>query len=252
MSYPSLPKTEREFSTPLWSSPIKYRAFTIGQQSVLLKVSDPETPLDEKIEAIESVFNVCVQTHVPFRQLPLGIVEKVFLLMREISVGEVMKINYTCKHIDKDAPIPPSGIPTPCGQNMALQIKLDEFVLKEEEGFKDVFALAGGWNLKMRLVCYADTKILKNTNMLVEDLTATFAESLFNDDGEVQAIPQTPEGISEFSAWVADNVESSVFDDINKNFFNKQPHIFYKNEIICPKCKTAHPIIFKGLDQVFI
>lgn len=250
-NFPTLPKTEKTFITPFWPRPIKYRAFTMGQQSILLQTAERETPLKDKLASLSNVFNQSVESGVPFEKLPICLVEKVFLLMRELAIGEVMKVSYKCTHEISEADAKQAGHePGPCNQPVVLNIKLDEFILKNEEGFTDVIPLVNGFHLKLRLPCVEDAQHLDNPNIESSDLLSIFAVSLSDADGNVWEI--TDENRAEFSAWCKENIEISKFDEITDNFFQKLPHIYYHKDVPCPKCKKVHPIEFRGLSDVFI
>lgn len=259
MNLPSLPKTERTYRTNLWPHPIKYRAFTTGQQSLMLQIANPDTPHQERVDTLAQVFDQCVDAGVPFARLPIGLVEKIFILMRCISIGEVVKISYKCNHEHAETE---GGI---CGQTLTASIPLDTVDCVAKEGFKDVFDLPGDYHLKMRLPSYSEIMKLQSPTISLPIAIATFIDCLYNDDGGVWKVedPDAP-GLSaeervqrqqEFDdlvAWVGSEVEGDVVNKINNDFFAKIPRIHYEGKINCPKCKHVHKVEFNSIDQLFI
>ena len=255
MNLPSLPRTEKTHKSEFWPSVIKYRAFTAGQQTLLLQVSDPNTPMQERAATMETLFSECVQAGVPFNKLPIGVTEEIFIKIRCISIGELMKIRYKCSNmVEKDE----------CGQELTLPIPLDKVLCRAKEGFKDVFDLPGGYHLKMRQPSFSDAEALSSA-VTVEEMIATFIENLYDDDGQVWPIENPDEAGIEpsvaeerrrvkeaFVLWVKDNIESDVIEDISKNFFHKIPRIHYDAAIKCPKCGKEHKVEFNSVNEIFI
>lgn len=253
MNFPSLPKTQREWTTELWPHKIKYRAFTAGQQSLLLAVADQNTPINERVQTMSDIFNQCVHAGVPFEKLPSAIVEKVFLLMRSISVGEIMPIRYRCSNEVEGKE---------CGQEVVLNIDLNKVGIVVPEGYRDTFELAGGYFIKMRNPAYGDLVNLADAN--IERLIASCTECLYKGEDVWTIDSPTEEGLSteavisrkqkfeEFVTWVAENLETDVLSAISKDFLNKQMHIYYQSAIKCPKCGFEHKIEIKSVNQVFI
>lgn len=262
MNLPSLPRTERTFKSGFWPTVIRYRAFTAGQQSLLLQVSDSNTPQKERIDAMDQLFTESVEAGVPFSRLPIGVVEEVFIKMRSASIGEQMKIRFACK-MDYIPATDGSAQPEVCNQEMVVPVPLDKVLCTAAEGFKDVFDLPGGYHLKMRIPSFSDLMLM--TDSKVESLIATFIDCLYDDDGQVWNIENPDEpGINpnvaeerrrvkdEFTKWVADNIENDVISDISENFFNKVPRVHYETKIKCPKCGNSHDIKFNGINEIFI
>lgn len=271
MSLPSLPRTEHTFKSDFWPSVIKYRAFTSGQQTLMLQVADPDTPPEQRANVMNQLFGDCVNAGAPFDQLPVGVVEEIFVHMRSLSIGEVMKIRYQCKkEIEVEEPAGEEGSGgtikkmVPCNQEVVFPIPLDEVKCVMEPGFKDVFDLPGGYHLKMRQPSFSNATSLQESNT-VEALIASFIDCLYDDDGQVWKIENPDEpGITpelaierrkvkeEFIKWVGDNIESDIITDISENFFHKIPRVKYENKLICPKCKGEHELKFNGINEIFI
>lgn len=253
MNFPSLPKTQREWSTEAWPHKIKYRAFTAGQQSLFLAVADQNTPLEERAQTMANIFNECVDAGVPFERLPPAIVEKVFLLMRSISIGEIMPVRYRCSNQHEGEE---------CGQEVLLNIDLNQIGLVIPEGYTDTFELAGGYYLKMRVPSYND--LLRLNSMKIEDQIAACTEFLYRDEDvwpiedpnesglSTEAVINRKAIVDDFTKWIADNLEADVLVKIAQNFFSKQMHIYYKNSVKCPKCGFSHEIEITSVNQVFI
>lgn len=268
MNLPSLPRTEKTFKSDFWPSIIKYRAFTAGQQTLLLQVSDPQTPIAERATIMESLFGECVEAGAPFSKLPIGVVEEVFIRMRCIAIGELMKIRYKCNNQVEETIDLGDGTQqkkmVPCEQELTLPIPLQNVKCVAKEGFRDVFDLPGGYHLKMRQPSFSDASALSDADS-IQVMLATFIDCLYDDDGQVWRIENPDEaGIAPdeaierrrvkeaFVDWVKDNLESDVIEQITKDFFHKIPRIHYKNKIKCPKCGKDHPIEFNSINEIFI
>ncbi len=255
MNFPSLPKTQRTYETKLWPHKIKYSAFTAGQQSLLLAVADKDAPAQERMDTMSQVFTQCVDAGAPFSSLPVAVVEKVFLLMREISVGDVLKLKYGCTHkIDDNST---------CGQELIVPLNLKEVDLVTPEGYKTDFNLAGDVWIRMKLPTYGQAVHMGNGES-IEELITLLTDCLFTEDEHWPVADPFEEGISleektartqkhdEFKKWVAENVDTNMLNMIKESFFDKMPSIYFSTAIKCPKCGTEHPIEFNSLNQIFI
>ncbi|WDS51412.1 baseplate hub [Salmonella phage SeF6a] len=268
MNLPSLPKTERTHKSDFWPTVIKYRAFTAGQQTMLLQVADPNTPMSERVATLEQLFDSCVDSGVPFSKLPIGVTEEVFLKMRCISIGEVMKIRYKCNNkvqaeTNEGGEEPVSGLKD-CGQELVLPIPLNQVKCVSPEGFRETFDLPGGYHIKMRQPSFSDASVLNEASS-VEQMIATFIDCLYDDDGQVWKVENPAEpGIDpevakerqrikdEFVKWVGDNIESEIVQDISNDFFKKIPRIRYATKIKCPSCGKEHEVKFNSVTEIFI
>lgn len=261
MNLPSLPRTEKTYKSDFWPTVIRYKAFTAGQQTLLLQVADASTPFDERTATMEQLFASTVEAGVPFNRIPVGVVEEIFIRMRCISIGEQMKIKYKCNAQLTDSE---TNEKTTCSQELVLPIPLDNVKCRAIEGFKEAFDLPGGYHLKMRQPTFSDVQLLSDT-VSVQAMIATFIDCLYDDDGQVWRIenpnePGIPPEVAvqrmevreNFIQWVGDNIESEVIQDIAQNFFQKIPRIHYESKIKCPACGTEHPIAFNSLQEIFI
>lgn len=271
---PSIPKTETSFSVPGWPSVIRCRAFTTGQQALLLQVSSPDGNVKEKIDTIAKIFEDCVEAGAPFAELPIGIVEMIFLKLRRMSIGENMDVNFICKTTDPDIDVSqydnPEDIPT-CGQQIKIAIPLDKITCNLDNGFQREFPLNGGYTLFLREPSYyilgqiaelADTK--KDDPKAVATMITSFIQCLTSEDGQVWELKSPEEAglevseakarrqaFDDFCNWVNDNIDSDVVGSIMDNYFKKIPRIYYKTQYVCPKCKTTHKIEFNGIEEIF-
>ncbi|MGR2462623.1 T4 family baseplate hub assembly chaperone, partial [Salmonella enterica] len=118
---------------------------------------------------------------VPFSKLPIGVTEEVFLKMRCISIGEVMKIRYKCNNKvqadTNEGEEPVSGVKD-CGQELVLPIPLNQVKCVSPEGFRETFDLPGGYHIKMRQPSFSDASVLNEASS-VEQMIATFIDCLY-------------------------------------------------------------------------
>lgn len=256
MNFPTLPKTQRTYEHKIWPHKIKYQAFTAGQQSLLLQVADKDVPIKDRMDTMSQLFEQSVNAGVPFSKLPTCLVEKVFLLMRSLAVGEVMKLKYTCQHKMEENQI--------CGQEITLPIKLDDADIKIPEGFKTDFELVDGYFIKMKIPTYGHVINFNEPKVDISRVLATLIECLYTEEESWPIEDYNEEGIEssvresrkikfeEFVDWISDNIDSVMLKEITDNFFNKLPHIHYKSVLKCPNCNTEHPIEFNSLEEIFI
>lgn len=240
MSLPSIPRTHKTLNTPYFDKPIKYQAFDVGLQSILLQVSDKDTPLSDRVDALTQVIDSCIlNDDLDCSKLPHYVVELLFVKMRCISIGEDLNIIYTCKHKDENG--------KECGKQLNVTYDLDQFTIAGEVP-DPVIDAGAGFKLHLRAPSMGEIAGLANSKDKDPDgAVVAFVDYVTNGD-DVWEISKYPE--AERIAW-AKTLGMDVKLKVIK-FLSNMPHIELKHKEVCGSCGHEHDITITSLQEVFI
>lgn len=226
--------------------------FSVGQESLFLQVKDSKDET-EKLEALKQIISECIVEKIDVGELPLFVMEYIFCLMRQYSIGEILELTYICKN---EVVVPATGtegeegfnpeLKKECGGRIELAIDLREVEIKEEEGHIDKIPVSPELSLKFKYPTI--NSVLESDKEATEnDVIVSCIESIFSKDEVWLASESTPEAMKGFYKNV------SLLDKVKiaQNFFAKIPHLHYKKDITCAKCGTVHKIEFNSLNEIF-
>lgn len=235
MSLPRLPKDTIPYKNK-WVKKSTLRPFTVGEQKILLQYKDASTP-QEVFQALHKLISVCV-TGVDVEDLPVFVVEDMFLKIRSKSIGDKIDLSYICK---KDI----EG--KECGGKMKFQLDLNQFKIVEPEGYTNKIMLTDSIGIVMRELPFS-FYMNADQDLTDDDVIVSCIESIFDGDDVTMASDVTKEELLQFY----DDILPHVKLKIEESFINKKPHIHYKQELKCPKCGEVHSVEFDNVADVFL
>lgn len=241
---PSIPLTKRTWFCEELNQTFSYRAWSLGEQSILLQAATtPDAELDAegkaaRIDALRQVLSATVDADID--SLPLFVVEMLYIKVLSASNGEVVEANYGCTKVVEGEE---------CKGVLAVEIPLEDIKIKTVEGHKDIIDLGAGYSLKMKYANLQSFDVKPDKKLTTEWVINNFAESVFDEDGEVWEMSDYGEKERlDFIFGLGGNLQVAVIND----FFMKVPTMFWKTESICPKCKTKYPITITTISQLFL
>lgn len=249
MPLPTLPRSEYSVKNSFYPNKgrLTLMPFTVAQESTLLEIKDGTDK--EKLQAVKQVIEGCVKEPINVAALPLFVLEELFLRLREKSIGELMELNINCdgklpaKPATEEAPATPE---TKCDAKFPITINLQEIVLVTPEGHKNVIMMTDTIGVKLRYPTIDTFEDIDPTN--AEQIFLTTIESVFDGDNVSMAEDETPEALKEFYKSMSFKNKA----DIVEAFFDKQPHLHYKNTFTCPKCGKDHELEFNSIRDFFL
>lgn len=240
---PIVPKSVHKFKNKhLPGGPFEYTAFTVGQESILLMVKDSKDPA-EKTQAIRQIISECIVTKdYDVASIPLFALELIFLRLREKSIGETMEFSYICKHETAEAT--EETVATQCNTPIDVKVNLGDVDLKDYEGHNTTVMITDTIGLKMK---YPDFEILDGVDRSEIEVMVKCIDYVF--DGEVITYAKDiPEKV--LNEWYS-ALEMKVKMNIFKTFMATAPHLYYEQELVCPKCGTKHTLKFTEIQDFF-
>lgn len=246
---PKIPRSRRSFACKEVKGEVVYQAFSMGMASVLLEAKE-ESNVGVLLTTLEQVVNDVLVSEHDVKQIPLHIIEKIFVRSRSISLGSEINLNYTCK---KKVQVPESEETKECGGKIELNLDLDQVDVVYNSEFKDQFELEGGYKLKLGSPTIDRFKKLENVlngetkEPKPTDIVKLFFESIFNDE-EVWSVDEIDDQqLDEFIS----NLDASVMLSVISDFYAKLPYFGKTIELVCPTCGAKHTTTLRGVQNLF-
>ena len=246
MALPILPKTSHVLKSEfIPGGKLEFTPFTVGQQSILLGVKDSKKP-EEKIVAIKQIVNECISTPgVSVENLPVFVVENIFLKMRQYSLGEELSFKYICKNeVLKST----SGdeVYGPCDTEMDVKIDLASVNLKTYKDHSLTVKITDTIGIKFKYPTLQIAEELKEktdeTSLIVKCI-----DMVFDGEDVTHAKDCTEDQLKEFFDSFTLEQQKKVYS----TFVATTPHIYLEHEKTCPSCGKKHTIKFQELLSFF-
>jgi len=231
---PTLPKQTKLLNNK-YIGKINYSGFTVGQESIFLQAQDGE--FKDQMNAVRQITKECViEKDFDVDSIPLFALEYLFLKIREISIGEVIRAPYRCKN-DVDG--------QPCNETIECNIKIGDFVIKEYESGDDVIKLSDSISIKLG---YPTMGKMMNMDKITENnMLLTCIDYVTHSDEVYDMMNETYDSKIRF----LNSLTVIQKKEIVEKFVSKMPHIYYETKFVCPNCGHEHTIKLDKFTQVF-
>lgn len=239
----SLPKIEYpiyEIYLKSLDRKVKFRPFLVKEEKILLMAKEAKD--DESVKlAINQVINNCAVDPIDVNSLPLFDIEMIFVKLRAKSVGETVKLVFTCKNEVE-------GKVCDTENDYVLNLENVKYVVPENHDSKIMITDKLGIKLKYPTL---DQKLDFIGDE--DDYTATLAVLLSNIeyifDGESIHRPEdtSKEDVREF----VENLTIETMEKIGE-FFRTSPKVVLSDTVKCKKCGFEHTLITEDLLSFFL
>lgn len=237
MKLPQIPKKNFTIKSKyLPKGSINLTPFNVGQETVLLQVKD-STDKKEKISGIKQIVEECIlNKDINVTDLPLFLIEEIFLRLRQNSIGEIISLTYECTNeVNGET----------CKNVMPMDVDLRDFKIKEEEGHTNKVIISDPIGIKFKypsITTYEDSDSEEDIDTILECIDVIFDESNVYNSSEYDKTQ-----LLEFWNQLTLLQKKDIYD----KFFLSMPHMHYKNTLTCKKCGHIHPIEFNSALEVF-
>lgn len=249
MSFNSFPKVEYvTFETPELPiiGKVKYRPFVMGEYRKMLEVQELKEPA-AALELVASTIDACTFGKLQIRQLPMYLLEMLYLEIWKSAKGNVSPLVFTCQAEVTDE----SGNKSTCGQKVNINLPLDNITLETPALYQEtsIIKLSDVAGIKLRQPTIDSFKELKSVD--AKDLENAFiyacVESIY--DGDRVMLPGKDFDMSGLVEYL-DTLDGSVIEQMDV-FFRNAPKLTLEQTITCPKCGASETVKFEGLDDFF-
>ena len=147
---------------PVSGLELKARPFLIREQKVLLQAIEVGDK-DQVINTLDDIMQECTFSEVSTDSLPVPDVEYLMLHLRSKSVGEQIKLSYTCNKITPNE----NDGESPCNTRIPVTIPISDIKVDIDPKRKSKLIFDGGIGIQLKDNAYADPDIInyaKNHN----------------------------------------------------------------------------------------
>ena len=236
MALPKLTTPTYELEIPSTDEKIKYRPFLVKEEKILMMAMESKATADIT-QAVKDIVNECTFNKVNISNMPMFVVEYIFLNIRSKSVGEVSKLKILCQDDGKtyaDVELDLNEVKVQVGDDHTNKIELTE---------------AMGLIMKYPTIdSFSETGIrdINPSNML--DVISTCILQIYEKKGEKTYDPkdQTKKELTEF----IEQLNTKQFKDVQK-FFETMPKLKHEITVKNPKTKKENKVTLTGLNDFF-
>lgn len=221
---------------------LEYTPFTVGQESILLDIADSRNKDGKKhkakmLEGLNQIVSECIVTpNYPTKDIPLFMLEMIFLKLREKSINELVEFTYVCK-----APVGEEE--KPCGTTIPVTVKLEDVTLKEYPDHKRIIMVTDTIGIKFK---YPTLESLEEEGGEAEAVVSCI-EQIFDGDKVYDLDAVSTAALVKFYK----DLEMKVKAKVLREFMNTMPNINYEAKIPCPKCGKEHMLQLTELSDFF-
>lgn len=219
---------------------VKFRPFLVKEEKIFLMTKESEDN-DTIVKTIKQVISNCCLEDIDVEKLPIFDVEMFFVHLRMRSVGENVKLNFTCNK-DHDG--------EPCGFVNDYDLNLEHIDYNITPGHTDLIKLTDEVGVKMKYPVLTDVNELFNNDNIYENSIKVIAENLEYVYDAQQVYDRSKFDDEELAAFL----ESLSSDHINLilDFFATLPKVVIEEKVNCKKCNNEHVIFAENLYNFFI
>jgi len=237
MSLPSIKTPVYELVIPSNKTKIKYRPYTVKEQSIILMAAESKDT-EDIINSMKQLVESCVQSPINVETLTSFDLQYIFLHLRAKSVGESLELNFRCKNkIDENV----------CETLNKFTIDINKVNVVYPEKSTNEFMITDTIGIKLKYPNLSSGKSLLNSQptfdslleLIKKDIEYVFDKDKIYDDFTEE----------EISLFILDLSLGSMEKLVE--FYSNIPYISYKFDFVCNKCKYKESIELKGIDDFF-
>jgi T4 bacteriophage base plate protein len=219
---------------------VKFRPFLVKEEKVLLMAKESE---EEAVitDAVTQIITNCALEPIDVATLPMFDIEMIFLMLRAKSVGEKVKLTFTCKNEVNGSE---------CGAETAYQLNLEKIEYQIPEGHDAKVMLTDTIGIKLKYPTIAtSSKLLESEDEYVSFLAGLMANIEYVFDAE-SVYKVADSSVDELTEWLGD-LSLTAIEQI-KNFYSTSPKVVLEDKVTCKACGFEHTIRSENLLDFFI
>lgn len=235
MALPKLTTPEYTLTVPSTQEEIKFRAFLVKEQKVLMIAQESN---DENMvaNALSSLVSTCTYGKVDADKNPMFDIEYIFLQIRAKSVGAEVTLNVYC---------PDDNVTT-----TEIKVDLESIQVQTNVEHSDTIKLTDDIKLVLnppRLSDVAGLDLMDSEFEKMTQLVKRCISSVETNDETINRIDMTSEEIDEFiNSFSGKQLENVV------NFFETMPKVRHIVEVTNPVTKVKGEILLEGIESFLV
>ena len=235
MAIPNITPLVKDFKLPSNGKTVRLRPYTVKEEEALAMVVTPEEKKREDVyKCVQDILKACVLTEeIDIMKLPIFDLEYLFLQLRGLSSGELIRAPIICK----DEP----------DTTVDYTIDIADIKVSKNKDHKDKFTLTNGYGIKMK---YPSFEFLVD-DFMPRDMTnskyiAECIEQIYNEEEVFQRPTTTDEEMEEFVGNLTPRDRNQI-----AKFFDTAPKLEHKFSVTNPNTGKESEYEIVGLEAFF-
>lgn len=254
---PKIPTVVYDLTIPGTGEVIKFCPMLVKEYKALLQAQElgDDTGF---INTIRGIIDDCLLNKVDVDDLPMYVVDYIFLRIRSKSVGETVNAEYRCNAlVDKLTDHDGNGVAhsvekVPCGGVFPVRINLEDAFVKFPGDYhkKCIIQLTDDIGIRLKSPTFKRFRSVglegKGLLDIADEYVFACVDSIFEGDKVITPSEFTLDELREFiESFPADKIEQI------SEFFQNQPKVTMILNLTCPKCNNSSLIELNGLKDFF-
>ena len=234
MALPKIDVPRYPVTIPSTGEEFVMRPYLVKEEKVLLLGMESGDPKQISL-AIRNLIINCIEGDVDIDTLASFDVEKLFLELRSISVGEKIQIQTKCQE---------------CEHPNSVEIDINDITLKDFDPESAIIKLTDTVGVTMRyptldLLGDLDASKLESYDTLM-NIVISCINTIFDDENVYDCKKENLKEVQDF----VNNLTSDQFKKIS-TFFNSTPVLEHDLKFVCEKCEHENSYELRGLQSFF-
>lgn len=220
---------------------VLFRPFLVKEEKLLL-MSRTSEDVDEITRTVKQIIrNCCLDDTIDVDKLPLFDVEMFFLHLRAKSIGEVVRLNYTCKVQDENG--------VECGGVTPYEFNIEKILFDVPLDHTNKIDLGDNIGIVLNYPSFEIFKDSEDTVVKSEIVELIMKHvNMIYDESNVYKKEEIPnQELIEFF----DLLSLDQFNMI-RAFFVSSPRVVLRDKINCVKCGYEHDVYADNLNDFFV
>lgn len=235
MNLPKLDLPRHKMVLPSTGQELIMRPYLVKEEKILLLALESQDPGQIAL-AIKGLIEGCVETEFDIEKLPGFDIEKIFLELRSISVGDNIGLNVKCQK---------------CEEHNQMSLNIQDVTMTDYNPDDKVIKLTDSVGVTMNYpnaeaLAKIDPEKVDSIEGIMDLLVACVA-NIFDDEN---VYPAKEDNIDEIRDFV-EGLTTEQFKSIAR-FFSSMPMLAYDLEFECEHCGHENKIELRGLNSFFI
>lgn len=237
---------------------IKFRPMLVKEYKALLQSQElgDDTGF---INTIRAIIDDCLLNKVDVDELPMYVVDYIFLRIRAKSVGEMITAEYRCNALvdkpdeEKDGNLEGATHKAPCGCQFQVTFNLEDAFVKFPIDFhkKCIIQLSDDMGIRLKSPSFSKFRSVGIEGKGILDITDEYVyacvDSIF--EGDKVLVPGVDFSLDELKEFI-ESFPSAKIEEITE-FFKNQPAVTMVMELTCPSCRNKTTVELNGLRDFF-
>ena len=236
MALPQVVLPTYELEVPSNGKKIKYRPFVVKEEKLLLLALESEDAKEIE-KAVKTLLKSCISSRIKIEELPIFDLEYIFLQIRAVSIGDIVKMRVSCKDDDKT--------------QVPYNLNLSEVKVVKPEGHSNKIMLTDDMGVIMKypgMNDFISGSIMGQapTAEGVIDIIAGCIDQIFDGEDVYDSSTTTKKEFSQF----LEGLTNSQFESIQE-FFEGTPRLEHTFTVKNPNTGEDSEFTITGLSNFF-